>query len=74
MCGQELKFYLQNDVFLDSLFSSRNVERLSSKARDVFYAYVKDKVDLLYINDVRDDYNTIDVGVEAGKFSLPSIS
>lgn len=39
---------------------------LLSKARDVFYADVNEKEDLSYINEVRDQYNRIDAGIEAG--------
>ena len=36
------------------------------KSYDIFYADVKDKEDLVYELDVRDDYNRIDAGVMAG--------
>ncbi len=37
-----------------------------SKAHDIFYAEIKDKDDLSYDLDVRDQYNRIDAGVMAG--------
>jgi hypothetical protein len=39
---------------------------LMSKAYDIFYADVKDKKDLTYELDVRDQYNRIDAGVMGG--------